>query len=46
MKWQGLVQLFPFMFNVCPKSLDPFYIVTYYIKWVKTSWTYLIISLF
>ena len=23
---------------VCSRSLDPFYIVTYYIKWVKTSW--------
>ena len=26
--------------TVCPRSLDPLYIVTYYIKWVKTSWTY------
>ena len=25
---------------VCPRSLDLFYIETYYIKWVKTSWTY------
>ena len=25
--------------NVWPKSSDPFYIVTYYIKWVTTSWT-------
>ena len=23
----------------CPRSLDPIYIVTYFIKWVKTSWT-------
>ena len=22
------------------RSIDSFYIVTYYIKWVKTSWTY------
>ena len=28
------------MFTVCPKSLYPFYIVTYYIKEAKTSWTY------
>ena len=28
------------IYTVCSKSLDPFYIVTYYIKWVKTSWTY------
>ena len=26
--------------NVCPISLDQFYIVTYYSKWAKTSWTY------
>ena len=25
---------------VLPRSLDPFYIATYYIKWVKISWTY------
>ena len=25
---------------VCTKSLDPIYIITYYRKWVKTSWTY------
>ena len=26
--------------TVCPRSLDPIYLVTYCIKWVKTSWTY------
>ena len=26
--------------TVCPESSDPFYIVTYYVKWVSTSWTY------
>ena len=26
--------------TLCPKSLDPFHIVTYYIKLVKTLWTY------
>ena len=26
--------------NVCSRSSDPFYVVTYYIKWVTTSWTY------
>ena len=25
--------------TVCPRSGDPSYIVTYYIKWVTTSWT-------
>ena len=25
--------------TVCPRSSDPFYIVTYYIKLVTTSWT-------
>ena len=27
---------------VCPRSIYPFYIVCYYIKWVTTSWTYCI----
>ena len=27
------------MHTICPRSIDPFYIVTNYIKWVKTSWT-------
>ena len=26
--------------TVCQGSSDPFHIVTYYIKWVTTSWTY------
>ena len=26
--------------TVCPGSSDPFYIVSYYIKWVTTSWTH------
>ena len=25
--------------TVCPRSSDPFYTVTYYMKWVTTSWT-------
>ena len=25
---------------VCPRSLDLIYKVTYYMKWVKTSWIY------
>ena len=28
------------MHTICPRSSDPFYIVTYYIKWVTTFWTY------
>ena len=27
-------------YTICPRSSDPFYLVTYYIKWVTTSWTY------
>ena len=27
-------------YTVCPISSDPFYIVSYYMKWVTTSWTY------
>ena len=26
--------------TVCPRSSDPFYIVTYYKKWVTNSWTH------
>ena len=29
-----------FSYTICLGSSDPFYIVTYYIKWVTTSWTY------
>ena len=29
-----------YTYTVCPRSLDPFYIVTYYVKWDETSWTY------
>ena len=24
----------------CPRSSDPYFIVTYYIKWVTTAWTH------
>ena len=27
-------------YTVCPRSSGPFYGVTYFIKWVPTSWTY------
>ena len=30
-------------YTVCPISLHPIYKVTYYVKWVKNSWTYDII---
>ena len=26
--------------TICQRSSYPFYIVTYYIKWVTTSWTH------
>ena len=26
--------------TVCPGSSDPFYIVSYYTRWVITSWTH------
>ena len=29
-----------FLNTVCPRSSDPFYIVSYYLKWVSTFWTY------
>ena len=28
-----------FSYNACIKSVEPFYTVTYYKKWFKTSWT-------
>ena len=31
---------FTFRTTVCPKSFDQFCVVSYFIKWVKTSWTY------
>ena len=27
-------------YNMCPRSIDPFYVVNYSIKIAKTSWTY------
>ena len=24
----------------CPRGSDPFHLISYYIKWVTTSWTY------
>ena len=30
--------------TVCPRSFDPFYKVSYCIRWVKTSWTYSSVS--
>ena len=27
-------------YTVSPRSSDPFYVVSYYIKWVTTSWTH------
>ena len=27
-------------YNAFPRSSDPIYIVSYYLKWVTTSWTY------
>ena len=31
--------------TVCPRSLDPLYSVNYHIHWVKTYWTYNILTL-
>ena len=27
-------------YTICPGNSDPFYIVSYYIRWVTTSWTH------
>ena len=46
--WHGaLTSLVKYLlprYTVCPRSSDPFYIVSYYIKWVTTSWTDSIVS--
>ena len=34
-----IVELARFKHTACPKSIDPFYTVTYFLKWVTTSWT-------
>ena len=44
-KWQKTnvldIKLSSFRIHtVCPGSSDPFYIVTYNVNWVTTSWTY------
>ena len=26
--------------SASPRSVGPFYLVTYYVKWVKTSWAF------
>ena len=37
--------MYTFLTTMCPGSSDPFYIVSYYIKWVTTSWTHVIIGI-
>ena len=31
---------YTFLNTVCPRNIDLFYGVIYYIKWMNTSWTY------
>ena len=35
--------LYSGVYAICPRSSDPIYIVSYYIKWVTTSWTHSIV---
>ena len=37
---QGLFGEPTFLGTVCPGSSDPFHIVSYFMKWVTTSWTH------
>ena len=32
--------------NVYPRGLDSYYLVSYYIKWVKTSWGHIVLLIF
>ena len=34
------IPLYTLIYTICPRRLDPFYIVSYYIKLVNTFWTY------
>ena len=40
MKKNLFFYMFVVFITVCPGSSDPFYIVSYYMKWVITSWTF------
>ena len=39
--WSSGIQVLAYacVVTVCPRSLDQFFIVSYYMKWVNTSWT-------
>ena len=37
-----MIKIFAILHTVCLRSSDPFYVVTYNIKWVTTSWTLLL----
>ena len=37
---QDQCKIFLYHITMCPRSSDPFYVVTYSIKWVTTTWTY------
>ena len=41
-KWKGELPSYD-QYTVCPRSNDPFYIASLYIKWVTTSRTYSIL---
>ena len=34
------VTMYPFQHTVCPRSSDPFYTISYCVKWITTSWTH------
>ena len=38
--WWQILKVTKWLVLKCPRSLDPFYIVSYYIDWDKTTWTY------
>ena len=38
--WTPMLTIGKQSLTVCPSSSDPFYILSYYINWVTTSWTY------
>ena len=45
MKIKDHLHYLHYHYTVCPRSSDPFYVITYYIKLITTSWTYSTVSI-
>ena len=36
----GFLYQMVLQYSICPGSSDPIYVITYYVKWVTSSWTH------